>query len=142
MRGGNFLKIQWCCISKVVQLDNLVLSTELIMQIGNCKEFLRLPFCELTIILFINPSWWLVYIFTKFLYIQVFFAQLCSGIHLCFQPVRCNYYTKTNCTFVPHIFLYLGQFTFFNIGSKPSLSYYFPSFVLIGCWDQPIKVLV
>ena len=63
MRGGNFLKIQWCCISKVVQLDNLVLSTELIMQIGNCKEFLRLPFCELTIILFANPSWWLVYIF-------------------------------------------------------------------------------
>ena len=135
MRGGNFLKIQWCCISKVVQLNNLVLSTELIMQIGNCKEFLRLPFCELTIILFTSPSQRLVYIFIKFLYIQVYFAQLCSGMHLCFQPVRCNCYTKTSCTFVPHIFLYLGQFPFFNIGSKPSLSYYFPSFVLTDCCD-------
>ena len=135
MRGGNFLKIQWCCISKVVQLNNLVLSTELIMQIGNCKEFLRLPFCELTIILFTSPSQRLVHIFIKFLYIQVYFAQLCSGIHLCFQPVRRNCYTKTSCTFVPHIFLYLGQFPFFNIGSKPSLSYYFPSFVLTGCCD-------
>ena len=135
MRGGNFLKMQWCCISKVVQLNNLVLSTELIMQIGNCKEFLRLPFCELTIILFTSPSQRLVYIFIKFLYIQVYFAQLCSGIHLCFQSVRCNCYTKTSCTFVPHIFLYLGQFPFFNIGSKPSLSYHFPSFVLTGCCD-------
>ena len=142
MRGGNFLKIQWCCISKVIQLDNLVLSTKLIMQIGNCKEFLRLPFCELTIILFINPSWWLVYIFTKFLYIQVYFAQLCSGIHLCFQPVRCYYLLKPIAPLFPTFFCILGSLLFSIIYRFKAPSYYFPSFVLIGCWDQPIKVLV
>ena len=110
MRGGNFLKIQWCCISKVVQLNNLVLSTELIMQIGNCKEFLRLPFCELTIILFTSPSQRLVHIFIKFLYIQVYFAQLCSGI--VFNQSDVIVILKLVAPLFPTFFCILGSFLF------------------------------
>ena len=38
-KGGKFLKKLWCSFSGRVEQGNLILSTELIMQIGHGKEF-------------------------------------------------------------------------------------------------------